>query len=398
MKSSSVTIELDTILRDCPALLHLFIRPATWATFNELQGHKYPEVLPLRSLVLETILLLPVSTVQAIASRCPRLRKLHLIDLCYGSYPNSNRLRDASNVLQGNIKTGSSVGGVGHRSKQFDYDAAGTAKGLDRLTTLIIEPSNKSPTTSSALHHYLCHAPQLLHLYTSRERIQFAELKPEKHSDFVSTKIWACRRLKTLHMYFADTKPRSEVENQEINRWLFAYLTVLCPQLRELSFGHSRGLGIKMASGLCLLSRLADLERLEIHTSDKHELNAMDISWMAAPSHTLQLTEMQTLNRQSVLSRLRKASAPGMDLDTHPLWDQIALRCSTQNMVRQLDLLANEAEGFCWPRLEQLCIRRSKDVPMSPLSETLLQDLRPAALIAPLPGIEDVERKTVNHC
>lgn len=167
------------------------------------------------------------------------------------------------------------------------------------LVTSLTLTSNYSCTTSveSGLHDYLCASPLLLHLYTDRIVFQFASLDPyaaehrrkaavvagswsgtssEYDTLMAPRGIWACRNLKSLHAEFSDDRP---LENRWIvgldvhkdmthaqTRVIFGYLSRVCPNLEELHVVLTP-VDLGLQSGLCLLSRLKRLERLEIAMS-----------------------------------------------------------------------------------------------------------------------------------
>ncbi|KAG0007595.1 hypothetical protein BGZ81_004756, partial [Podila clonocystis] len=167
------------------------------------------------------------------------------------------------------------------------------------LVTSLTLTSNYSCTSSveSGLHDYLCASPHLLHLYTDRIVFQVASLDPyaaqHRHSAAVESGtwngtpseydalmaprgIWACRNLKSLHAQFSDDR---SLENRRIvcfavhkdmthaqTRVIFGYLAKVCPNLEELHMVLSPA-DLDLQSGLCLLSRLKRLERLEIAMS-----------------------------------------------------------------------------------------------------------------------------------
>ncbi|KAF9312248.1 hypothetical protein BG006_004413, partial [Podila minutissima] len=88
--------------------------------------------------------------------------------------------------------------------------------------------------------------------------------------------IWACRNLKTLHVKCSDDRPLenrwivSSVDHKDMThtqtRVIFGYLAKVCPNLEELHVVLSPA-DLGLQSGLCLLSRLKRLERLEIAMS-----------------------------------------------------------------------------------------------------------------------------------
>ncbi|KAG0289639.1 hypothetical protein BGZ96_006833, partial [Linnemannia gamsii] len=160
------------------------------------------------------------------------------------------------------------------------------------------------------LHNYLCASPHLLHLMAPKSAILVEHLDihfrstqgyptlplpPLPSTAITATttvasgsynqlpKIWACRRLKTLHIAVFSPLPTAP-----FSRLVFGYISRVCPKLQDLEIhgpeyldqfnevwttedAHGR-ICVRLGSGLCLLSRLKDLERLVVGTVDSFVL------------------------------------------------------------------------------------------------------------------------------
>ncbi|KAF9900093.1 hypothetical protein EC991_007929, partial [Linnemannia zychae] len=146
------------------------------------------------------------------------------------------------------------------------------------------------------LHYYLCESPHLLHLYAP------GVLMPVNHMDVYrklwTTRvneaspipglvrpqpgIWACRKLRTLHMSYTSIsansswidcvgRPLDEPNDARKCRLFFGYLSIVCPALEDLWLdmiplvGEDFMLGarhLELRMGFVLLTRLRVLERL----------------------------------------------------------------------------------------------------------------------------------------
>lgn len=149
------------------------------------------------------------------------------------------------------------------------------------------------------LHDLLCRLPHLLELKATRTGYS------SYHMDvFYSTtttlsletdtlddeppRVWACSRLRTLHMAINNFNA-----DPTVARRTFGYISRVCPRLQyvwicELMLLQSlRVYGMELApflnidGGLCLLTRLKDLRRLRIGTIDvQAPVNSWDIDWL----------------------------------------------------------------------------------------------------------------------
>ncbi|KAF9387860.1 hypothetical protein CPB97_001917 [Podila verticillata] len=123
------------------------------------------------------------------------------------------------------------------------------------------------------------------------------------HSTVLTPKpIWACRNLQTLHLSFQARMGDSD--NAEQNRIIFGYIGRVCPRLRELVLFRSL-MRLSLDGGLCLLTRLADLERLTIGARVPCKMSDKDFSWLARPvKDASSKTAGQGLRQEPVASGL----------------------------------------------------------------------------------------------
>ncbi|KAG0049027.1 hypothetical protein BGZ83_006126 [Gryganskiella cystojenkinii] len=135
----------------------------------------------------------------------------------------------------------------------------------DRLTTLELLTADSQIGSQYASFSYtqrdkllrrvLCSAPQLLHLKTGLLRISSHVFWDEQNPEWT---IWACRGLRTLSM-----RLDGHMKYSATSRHVFGYLSRVCPRLEDLSI-VLRCPTFALESGLCLLTRLQYLQRLEV--------------------------------------------------------------------------------------------------------------------------------------
>ncbi|KAG0328389.1 hypothetical protein BGZ99_005404 [Dissophora globulifera] len=162
------------------------------------------------------------------------------------------------------------------------------------------------------LHEFLCHARFLKHLIAPRVQYwsEYLDLElrprafkfrsnsssseadsdnssyffprckrvPKKFDWRIRSRGWACRDLETLHLGF---RPRfANTTDAEYSRNMFGYISRYCPKLKTLIIKRSM-VNLKLDGGLCLLTRLKDLEQLKIYGHSRlFDLNDEDISWI----------------------------------------------------------------------------------------------------------------------
>ncbi|KAK3821078.1 MAG: hypothetical protein J3Q66DRAFT_398146 [Benniella sp.] len=173
---------------------------------------------------------------------------------------------------------------------------------VNRLTSLEIQaiyartPTQEDLALAQALHFFLCSSPLLIHLKAPNVVFLTGYLDFKPHSSDATSEwwssqrdiigywnletegteqdeqparqrcrpIWACRGLQTLHLAFQSRVFYSSPTMYQA-RIVFGYISLVCPQLRDLSIRHPY-LHMGLEGGLCMLARLKWLERLSIQS------------------------------------------------------------------------------------------------------------------------------------
>ncbi|KAG0211778.1 hypothetical protein BGX31_001609, partial [Mortierella sp. GBA43] len=167
-----------------------------------------------------------------------------------------------------------------------------------RLTSLELkgagftDPDRSTSTLSKALHQFLCTTPTLLHLiaptvtyyteYLDLNRILVGSKDTHPDTPRTDGRIWACRSIKTLHL---EIRARYESDTLQHSRVIFGYLSKVCPQLEDLQLRRPY-LSFWLAGGLCLLSRLHNMERIKLCCRAYTEFHESDVfEWMRKEGH-----------------------------------------------------------------------------------------------------------------
>ncbi|KAG0049706.1 hypothetical protein BGZ83_005477 [Gryganskiella cystojenkinii] len=184
----------------------------------------------------------------------------------------------------------------------------------NRLTTLVIlqdetfrgyHPPVSNPNRDEAIRKFLVHSPSLLHFKAGR-----AELSPDVLWDTTDpTVIWACRRLRTLSMRVS--RHRRGKTSKIWTGCIFGYISRVCPHLQELSLTMDCQV-LALESGVCLLTRLRSLRRLELvmdfpcsyYDSGFH---ANDLSWIVGRQAGPETSLSPILSNNVVPSFLRRS-------------------------------------------------------------------------------------------
>ncbi|KAF8940873.1 hypothetical protein BGZ47_007576 [Haplosporangium gracile] len=96
--------------------------------------------------------------------------------------------------------------------------------------------------------------------------------------------IWACRGLRTLHMTVGG---HSGDTNSSYNALImFGFLNRQCPQLQGLHLRRTM-VDLSFKGGLCLLTRLQELERVKITTGSGYELDEQALFWLRTTPWTI---------------------------------------------------------------------------------------------------------------
>lgn len=234
--------------------------------------------------------------INLIGTHCPTLTKLH-----YSAHDKALTDREITSILE--------------HFPEFevysfaDRDAGPTLlKGLrtitNRVTTLnLVAIQAHQPQRLRTLRDILCTFAHLIHLRAPNmeyyhedmdvndirgqriTRWNFSDHRNQSKAGGPNDRyVWACRGLRTLHMtvgcYLGDTN------SSENARIMFGFLSRQCPQLQELHLRRSM-MDLSFKGGLCLLTRLQELERIKIITRSDYELDEQALFWLrTTPSTT----------------------------------------------------------------------------------------------------------------
>ncbi|KAG0262257.1 hypothetical protein BG011_000163 [Mortierella polycephala] len=257
------------------------------------------------------------------------------------------------------------------------------------LTTLEINSTDLGvPITGRDLHIYLCASPHLLHLRALYAHFDVQDLVLYDDGDFIGSSlssntfsgpIWACRKLRTLQLGVDSSANIAYEPVPERTRILFGYISRLCPRLRHLQIRYSR-LSFNLEGGVCLLSRLANLETLHLGTADgktSRRVKTVDLDWMSDSGYSddrrmkrqkavagwKRLLRLESQQRPNQLQRtqhahlLEVAEASGERVSSRK-----RLEYDLRNLGRLLDIklmmdeLNSTRHSRCWPLLQKICL------------------------------------------
>ncbi|KAF9913456.1 hypothetical protein BX616_010016 [Lobosporangium transversale] len=169
---------------------------------------------------------------------------------------------------------------------------------LNRLTTLelkgtgLSDPDRSTSVLSKTLHEFLCTAPTLVHLIapTVTYYTEYLDLKKalvgskdtHPNTPRADGRFWACRSLRTLHL---EVRARFESDTLHHSRVIFGYLTRVTPCLEDIQLRRPY-LSFWLAGGLCLLSRLHNLEKLKLCCRSYTGFHESDVlEWIRREGH-----------------------------------------------------------------------------------------------------------------
>ena len=221
-----------------------------------------------------------------------------------------------------------------------DVTAVGLLGGIlanrveSRLTTLEIikskigryqsrDPHFVADRPDDLMYRILCLAPQLVHLKTGPYPMWSTVLWGKGDQ----TGIWACRRLKTLSLALEPDLLQYRGSKTD-SRHIFAYISRCCPELEELRIEVS-SVGLLLASGLCLLTRLRNLQSLTLKGDflSAGPPNRRELAWIQTKSS---LKARRTSTSSSWLSRFLQSSVK----DALSIMEAAHVHCI--NMVQSL--------------------------------------------------------------
>ncbi|KAG0366823.1 hypothetical protein BGX24_003531 [Mortierella sp. AD032] len=211
------------------------------------------------------------------------------------------------------------------------------------VTTLELHFGQASVTgPTSGLHRYLCESPHLLHLRAHRTAILieamdlharghifhkgYWEGAKEKNRlavdwdkflstvDFGQRKVWACRKLQTLHIS-VHSRTEPELESASRSRIVFGYLSRICPELQDLQISTSMQrfrnvswvyplLDLRLEGGMCLLTRIKHLRILKLGFVGRPMVcRARDLTWLLGAGITAGDQKEEEIKQQRAVRR-----------------------------------------------------------------------------------------------
>ncbi|KAG0291607.1 hypothetical protein BGZ96_005037 [Linnemannia gamsii] len=203
-------------------------------------------------------------------------------------------------------------------------------------------------------------------------------------------RVWACRKLRFLYIGFRSIG-EIKTTDPSVSRFIFGYLARVCPHLQDLEIrgftllndqpDYYTPLCLKLEGGFCLLTRLQNLERLQIGAYElQPDLHPWDLDWMVANGRT----SIRRAHRRMVADRWRRRYVRSNNDDERALrclgekltwdvgfsspadggessdllgqqdleWDQIGLLKDVEAVMQEMD-----AKNFtCWRELRRLSI------------------------------------------
>ncbi|KAF9341086.1 hypothetical protein BGZ91_011007 [Linnemannia elongata] len=315
-----------------------------------------------------------------------------------------------------------------------------------------------------SLHDYLCASPHLLHLMAPKSAISLDALdihfrltqghpppsavsnyqqQQQQQQQHQIPKVWACQRLQTLHIALLPQKATALS-----SRLIFGYISRVCPRLQDLEIhgpehlshyahewpveeeGSNGRLCVRLESGLCLLSRLKDLERLVVGTvhhddfvlledegDDDDEYSggeyvdlAVDFDWMVPAGHStdrqharqawidkedmkrgggwakrLEMEESKEVARRqnyqqflvdygAVIKVQQAGASESEKMNLVKSLEDLGLLRDVKQVLEEMDNTAKQQEGDedgfrCWPHLHRLSIYYSNIFGLQPEAE-----------------------------
>ncbi|KAF9122818.1 hypothetical protein BGW39_009480 [Mortierella sp. 14UC] len=231
----------------------------------------------------------------------------------------------------------------------------------NRLTTLDLLSRSSSPaahyckdeltSAPSTLHHVHSTSDMLVHLKTLKtvvDRLEdfdihqrggydclldwdWKEYGAYRTRDFqsasTSAAVWRCRGLRTLHLE-VHAHGEQTVSQPVHSRIIFGYIARVFPLLEELRVGtpwnclsqnlsqpHWPTLSFDLEGGMCFLSRLKHLQRLEVTRGNlsgrSRGINKVDVNWLAPSGYS---DKYRTSRRKMMKSKLWKKERTREDI------------------------------------------------------------------------------------
>ncbi|KAG0092396.1 hypothetical protein BGZ93_008348 [Podila epicladia] len=247
----------------------------------------------------------------------------------------------------------------------------------DMLTTLDLR-------TPQLLHLRLpsmCDLPESMNVYRDMDdKMQFIGSAggAVRGSRVRRHPVWACRRLKTLTVGFADDFYQSEIHSKcwRYGCLVFEYLSRVCPDMEELTINTDLN-NLYLETGICLLTRMRRHRKLDVRLgNDACELvSSIELNWIKATSAGRDAgVAVQWQARYKTFDRLpwntwEKKEAEIIvsrgggkkvieELRLDAPWEYMGMLADIGCLSCELQMEAWEGR-HCWPRMESLRIRNA---------------------------------------
>ncbi|KAF9133520.1 hypothetical protein BGW39_009594 [Mortierella sp. 14UC] len=320
--------------------------------------------------------------IDLVGTHCPTLKKLHLS----ASYDNLADTEVTSILEQFPALENYSFS---------DRDAGATlVKGLrtivNRLTTLNLLATQRGYSSRQVtLRTILCTFEHLIHLRAPNmdyfhEDMDVNDIRGQMHARWNHSRggldhamtdnpteqyIWACRGLRTLHMSVGCRTSDSSSPSSALI--MFGFLSRMCPQLQELHL-RRRLLDLTFRGGLCLMTRLRELERIKIITAYDYPLDDHALFWMRLAPSTMDhfshpllqfKTKRELRNWYQRFPVLQTASSVGrkkMIDDGNRLGIDFTKVGTPEDLMEWMSERYGSRRLATWPKLQQFSIESSE--------------------------------------
>lgn len=242
---------------------------------------------------------------------------------------------------------------------------------------------------AGALHQFLCNAPCLQHLLApnvvleienldinnilQQERLRQNNMKPQHtNSQDSIPPLWACRRLKTLHVTFdhdqgivyqgaAAASGKGKDVSTLDSLIIFGYLSRCCPDLRDLQM-RRWSTTVSMEAGFCLLSRLERLEKMILTGRHFDGFTKQDLGWILKETQGATAKWLSGLSLLSAASSRSRSRSPNgnqlvVDGSEDLQWDLVGRVEDVHEWGREAKARTGGERWCSWPRLEQLQLK-----------------------------------------
>ncbi|KAG0335169.1 hypothetical protein BG000_007745 [Podila horticola] len=277
------------------------------------------------------------------------------------------------------------------------------------------------------LDRYLCQAPLLLHLRVPKmvglpeSMFAFRDMDSTMHwignsaTPARRQPVWLCRGLKTLSIgflepYWETDKIWNYYDGSKQARVVFGYLSRVCPDMKELEI-HLHLNNLFLETGLCLLTRMKQLRKLEVRLgkgtwelAPRIEIDWMNVEsvgrdagvgaeWQARRENPDQLpwnilepeegaiiesrggTKIQRSELEFDSEQARYQGQPVRDgLQVSDPWEYLGMFADVESVSRGLQIAAWEGR-HCWPEMKTLTICNAWG--KSNEAEVVIRKLRP---------------------